>query len=188
MTLILKILCRAGIELRSLFIIAILKVLQGTLITRISWKCRIYGWITFMTVPTNISIGKGCMLGRNLFFGTSKDAKIILGENSSVNTGAHIVATSGIEIGRDTAIAEYVSIRDQNHRFSDPKKPVRTQGFEGSPIKIGKDVWIGRGVFIGPGIEIGDGAVIGANSVVTRNIPPYAIAVGAPARIVGKRE
>ena len=188
MTFVLKVLCRAGIELRSLLIISLLKMLQGTLITRISWKCKVNGWITFSTVPTNISISKDCMLGRNLFFGTSKDAKIILGENSSINTGTHIVAISGIKIGKDTAIAEYVTIRDQNHRFSDPKNPICSQGYETKPITIGNDVWIGRGVFIGPGIEIGDGAVIGANSVVTTNIPPFAIAVGAPARIVGSRQ
>jgi serine acetyltransferase len=186
--LLLRILCRAGVELRSLLIVSVLKVFQGTLITRVSWKCRIYGWLHLCTVPTNIEIGKGCTLGRHLFFGTSRDAKIVLGENSLVNNGTHIVALTGITIGRDTRIAEYVSIRDQNHRFSDRGKLVRSQGYESSPISIGNDVWIGRGVFIGPGIEIGDGAVIGANSVVTRSIPPYSIAVGAPARVIGKRQ
>jgi acetyltransferase-like isoleucine patch superfamily enzyme len=182
MTWLLKVLWRIGIESRSFLIVSLLKALQG------SWRCRIYGWIRFLTVPTNIEISRGCVLGHHLFFGTSREAKIILGENTSVNTGAHIVAIHGIEIGRDTAIAEYVTIRDQNHRFSDPGAPIRTQSFEGSPIKIGNDVWIGRGVFIGPGIEIGDGAVVGANSVVTQNIPAYSIAVGAPARVIGKRE
>jgi acetyltransferase-like isoleucine patch superfamily enzyme len=187
MTLLLKIVWRAAVNFRSLLMVSFLKLLQGVLITRISWDCRIYGWITFMTIPANIEVGKGCSLGRNLFFGTAKDARIILGDNSSINTGAHIVAVRGIEIGHDTAIAEYVTIRDQNHRFSDPDKLIRAQGFEASPIRIGNDVWIGRGVFIGPGIEIGDGAVIGANSVVTTNIPPYSVAVGAPARVVRRR-
>lgn len=54
-------------------------------------------------------------------------------------------------------------------------------------IQIGNDVWIGEGVFIRRGVEIGDGAIIGARSVVTRDVPPYAIVAGSPAKIVRYR-
>jgi acetyltransferase-like isoleucine patch superfamily enzyme len=54
-------------------------------------------------------------------------------------------------------------------------------------IQIGNDVWIGEGVFIRRGVEIGDGAVIGARSVVTRDVPPYAVVAGAPARLIRYR-
>ncbi len=47
---------------------------------------------------------------------------------------------------------------------------------------IGNDVWIGHGAFISPGVTIGDGAIIGAQSVVTRDVPPYAVVAGVPAR------
>jgi len=56
---------------------------------------------------------------------------------------------------------------------------------------IGNDVWIGTRVIILPGVEIGSGSVIGAGSIVSRSIPPYSIAVGAPAKVIrtrGKRE
>ena len=52
---------------------------------------------------------------------------------------------------------------------------------------IGNDVWIGQNVTIMPGVHIGDGAIIGTNSVVAKDIPPYAIAVGNPCRVVRKR-
>lgn len=55
------------------------------------------------------------------------------------------------------------------------------------PINIGNDVWIGDGVFVKNGITIGDGAIIGARSVVTKDIPPYAIAVGSPAKVIKYR-
>jgi virginiamycin A acetyltransferase len=58
---------------------------------------------------------------------------------------------------------------------------------ERKKIKIGNDVFIGANVTILDGIEIGDGAVIGAGSVVSKNIPPYSIAVGSPIRIIKKR-
>ena len=57
------------------------------------------------------------------------------------------------------------------------------------PVKVGNDVWIGQGVSIvrKPGLTVGDGAVIGAGAVVTKSVPPYAIAVGVPARVVRYR-
>lgn len=59
------------------------------------------------------------------------------------------------------------------------------------PIKgdtvIGNDVWIGQNATIMPGVHIGDGAIIGANATVASDIPPYAIAVGNPARIIRRR-
>jgi virginiamycin A acetyltransferase len=52
---------------------------------------------------------------------------------------------------------------------------------------VGNDIWIGQNVTIMPGVHIGDGAIIGANSVVASDIPPYAVAVGNPCRVVRKR-
>ncbi len=52
---------------------------------------------------------------------------------------------------------------------------------------IGNDVWIGHGAVITPGVQIGHGAVIGANAVVTKNVPPYHVVGGVPARFISKR-
>jgi hypothetical protein len=54
-------------------------------------------------------------------------------------------------------------------------------------ITIGNDVWIGNGAMILPGVEIGDGAVVGAGAVVTKNVPPYAVVGGCPARLIRYR-
>jgi acetyltransferase-like isoleucine patch superfamily enzyme len=54
-------------------------------------------------------------------------------------------------------------------------------------VTVGSDVWIGANCYIKDGVDIGDGAIIGAGAVVTKNIPPYSIAVGAPAKVIKKR-
>jgi acetyltransferase-like isoleucine patch superfamily enzyme len=127
------------------------------------------------------------MIGHDVFFSARQGCEIRIGNGCTLNSGCHVVAICGIEIGDHTLIGEYCSIRDQNHDFSEANIPISHQGFDGVPIFIGRDVWIGRGVFIGPGVRIGEGAVIGANSVVTRDIPAFSVAVGAPARVIRTR-
>ncbi len=151
---------------------------------RLGSGCRIYGRIRFGSAGRGIEIGHRCMLGADLFFSVSRDARLVIGDGVSINTGGHLVACERIEIGEGTAIGEYVSIRDQNHRFGAGGSPVSTQGYSSAPITIGRNVWIGRGCFIGPGVDIGDGAVIGANSVVTKSIPAMTVAVGSPAKAI----
>ena len=56
------------------------------------------------------------------------------------------------------------------------------------PVTIGNDCWIGRRAIIMPGVKIGDGCVIGANSVVSKDIPPYSVAAGVPARVIKTRK
>ena len=72
--------------------------------------------------------------------------------------------------------------------FSDPEMLIHEQGMIGLGIKIEDDVWIGAGAIILDGVTIGRGSVIGAGAVVTKNIPPYSVAVGVPARVIKKRE
>ena len=74
-----------------------------------------------------------------------------------------------------------------NHIFTDKSKPIWQQGETAQGIKIGNDVWIGTNVKILDGVKIGDGSIIGAGSVVTKDIPPYSIAFGSPAKVKKQR-
>jgi acetyltransferase-like isoleucine patch superfamily enzyme len=106
-----------------------------------------------------------------------------------------------VKIGKYTSIASGVMIMLADHRtdtvssypFSFLRRywPSCPDGFQDhiskGDVEIGNDVWLGTDVFISSGVTIGDGAVVGAKSVVTSSVPPYAIAVGAPARVVRYR-
>lgn len=126
----------------------------------------------------------------------------IIGEHTYVVPGSTIV-DSRTRIGKFCSIAKNVSIGTSMHpvhaltthpaswRGEDgelsipPEKRVVFQNTR--PVHIGNDVWIGLNVAIMDGVSIGDGAVIGAGAVVTKDIPPYAIAVGVPARVIKYR-
>ncbi|MEM0985411.1 MAG: acyltransferase [Pseudomonadota bacterium] len=127
-----------------------------------------------------IRIGCGAMIGHDVHFQTSRTSRITIGDRVSLNTGCHLVASEAISIGDNVAVGEYVSIRDQEHKFM-PGTGVRDQGFKIAAIKIGANVWIGRGAYIGPGSDIGPGSIIAANSVVRGVFPEHVLIAGAPA-------
>lgn len=175
-------------EIKSLIRFSGFRLTQGIFFKKIGNRTKIYGKIRFGSAHGNISIGKSCLLNEGLFFAANRKASIIIGDYCSLQIGTHVISVYGITIGDNTRIGEYVSIRDQNHNFADKDKPIREQGFTGSPITIGKDVWIGRGAIIMPGVILGDGCIVGANSVVTKSFEPYSIIVGVPAKFLKKRD
>lgn len=93
-----------------------------------------------------------------------------------------------IKIGQDCLIASHTSIYANNHNYKDPHRKIKAQGHTYLGITIEDDCWIGTGARIMDGVTIGQGSVIGAGAVVTKNIPPYSIAVGVPAQVVGRRQ
>jgi maltose O-acetyltransferase len=87
-----------------------------------------------------------------------------------------------VYLGSNVLLAPKVQIYTAYHPV-DPE--IRKSGLEmAAPITIGDNVWIGGGAIICPGVTIGDNTTIGAGSVVTKNIPPNAIAVGNPCRVI----
>ncbi len=143
---------------------------------------RFYGPIQFSHLPCRIALGRDCVLGENLLLAPGRHATIIVGDESSINRGSVLVASERITIGKRVAIAEYVSIRDQEH-IHIPGKGVRDQGFTVAPVEIGDFSWIGRNSYLGPGTKIGSNCIVGANSVVRGEFPDGVLIAGAPATI-----
>ena len=127
-------------------------------------------------------IGKPVDKGFRLFppFYTNCGKNITLGKGIFINTGCHFQDQGGITIGDGTLLGNDVVLTTMNHDF-DPDQRTTTYP---APIVIGKKVWLGSSVTVVPGVTIGDGAIIGAGAVVTKDIPPYTIAAGVPARVI----
>lgn len=107
---------------------------------------------------------------------------IKIGDNFFANHNLVMLDCAEIRIGNNVFVAPNCGFYTAGHPL-DAKE--RNSGLEyARPITIGNDVWIGAGVHILPGVTVGDGVVVGAGSVVTKDIPPYSLAVGNPCRVI----
>jgi len=112
--------------------------------------------------------------------------RVELGDKVGFNFGCYVNGFGGLVIGDRTIIGPYTMIHTANHEMS-TDRPIPDQGWDLGPVTLGADCWIGMGVCIVPGVTIGEGSVIGAGSVVTRDLEPYSVAVGNPARAIRSR-
>lgn len=145
--------------------------------------------VTLIADPSgsSIEIGSGTWLHYHCVIRTF-GGWIRMGENCSVNPFAILYGHGGLDIGNNVRIAPQVVIAPMNHVYKVPDVPIWQQAVTGKGINIEDDVWIGAGAIVLDGVKIGNGAVIGAGAVVTKDIPPYSIAVGVPAKVIKKRE
>ena len=114
-------------------------------------------------------------------------SRMSIGDHSYINRGCCLYGSSlpGVEIviGNDVALGPHVKIFTASHDYStyDLKDTAAS-------VRVEDNAWVGGGSILLPGVTIGRGAVIGAGSVVTRDIPPFSVAAGNPARVVGSRD
>jgi acetyltransferase-like isoleucine patch superfamily enzyme len=137
-----------------------------------------------ITLGPHVTVALGAIVQGNVSLGehTSVQAYSVL-----VGYGSMETPSGPIRIGSNVRIAPHVMMIAANHVFANPDKPIRRQGLDHAPIVVEDDVWIGGRANVIAGVTIGRGSVIGAGAVVTRDIPPYSIAVGVPARVIRTR-
>lgn len=143
----------------------------------------------------NVTIGDNFQSGKRLkirtfdqWQGETFHPQIRIGNNVCVQSDCHISAINSVTIEEGVLIASFVYISDHahgNNAYTDlTVSPLSRPLFSRGGVHIGRNAWIGEKSSILPGVTIGEGAIIGANSVVTKDIPPYSIACGAPARVI----
>ena len=127
-----------------------------------------------------IKIGKGSFISKNTYFMTPKMFEI--GEHSDINRGCLIDARGGIVIGNSVSISHKVNIVTGGHYPN-------SRNFQGKymPVRIEDYVWLGIGCTILQGVVVGKGAIVCAGAVVTKDVEPYDIVGGVPARKIGSR-
>ncbi len=138
-----------------------------------------------MTFGEGFTTGYRC---RFELFGENGEVTLRFGRNCKLGDQVHIAASQSVEIGDDCLMASNIYISDTNHGDGTdaPMTPPDSRPLSSDPVSIGNCVWLGEAVAVLPGSKISDGCVIGAHSVVKGEIPPYTVAVGAPARPVKK--
>ena len=160
--------------------------------------------------PERIRLGNGVRIASQALLraNTEQDTGIRIDDHSTVHESALIAANRGhvaigrhswigpfclvygngdVSIGSNVLIAAHSSINTVSHHFDRCDIPINDQGIYCDPVTIEDDAWIGMNAVILQGVRIGKGAIVGAGAVVTRDVPPWSIVMGVPARIVSQR-
>jgi acetyltransferase-like isoleucine patch superfamily enzyme len=160
---------------------------------------------SFVSKRRNHYIGARFKRGRRVVLG---DGLLYIGDNVTINDYARIMpynaaisicdgvfiqafctllAGDYISIGRNVLIGPHTVIVSANHRFDRLDIPIIQQGLKCAPIAIDDDCWIGASSVVLAGVKIGQGSIVGAGSVVTKNVAPYSIVAGNPAKLIRER-
>ncbi len=161
------------------------------------WRYRFaqFGRYSTIAYPHRIHGHRGIRIGQRVSiwpnarleaFNTGNgDTRIVIGDGCAIQPHVHIGAAESVRIGRGVLMASYVYITDHDHDWTDPENPVISNDrLIVAPVTIGDFVWLGERVMVLKGVTIGDRSIIGAGSIVTKDIPAYTLAVGAPARVI----
>ena len=164
-------------------------------------KCKIifssFGNHSSVNSPLRIDGGKNIIIGSDVVvqyktwlgalpLTSSEKAQLIIEDGAIIGHFNHIFATQKIIIHKKVLTADKVYISDNLHGYEDIGRPVVDQPIvQNGQVEIGEGSWIGENVSI-LGANIGKHCVIGSNAVVTRDIPDYCVAVGAPAKVIKK--
>lgn len=140
-----------------------------------------------------IVFGDRCTVGRfatirptNVLLGLPGDG-LKMGDHSNIGPYAFIGCSGFIEIGSHVMMGPRVSLLAENHNFARTDISIKAQGVTRSFIKIEDDCWLGANCTVLAGVTVGRGSIVAAGAVVTRDVPPFSIVGGVPARILKSR-
>lgn len=173
-------------------------VLMHPVRTRPRWYLRLFqflyvrrgkGSVIYRSVRRDIVPFRKCEIGSYTVvesFSLLNNAvgDLLIGSYSRIGMGNTVIGP--VHIGDYVHIGQHVLISGLNHCYENVNLSISEQGVEVELVSIANNVWIGANVVILPGITIGEHSVVGAGAVVTKNVPPFTVVVGNPARIVKK--
>jgi acetyltransferase-like isoleucine patch superfamily enzyme len=136
-------------------------------------------------IGDNVAIGPYCVIKASLLSHLGKGFHI--GRHSSLDAYSFVGAGGGVWVGDRVIMGQHISFHAENHNFELVDRPIREQGITGRGIVIDDDCWVGSNVTFLDGVHVGTGSVIAAGAVVTKDVPPYSVAAGIPARVINTR-
>lgn len=147
--------------------------------------------VTFQS-PDTIHFGQDVSIGKHSYFlplkkyaGIKYTPQIVIGNRCHIGIRNSFACINRIEIGNDVLFAGYVHITDHSHGYEDCTKPINGQPLiSKGPVIIEDQCWLGFGAEVLSGVHIGKHSVVAARAVVTKDVPPYSIVAGNPARII----
>ena len=147
--------------------------------------CRFLG--RDLELEGHVELGDFCRVREAVKLRARPEAKIIIGDRCLLSWNVIIESGELVEIHDQVGLAEYSIIRDGTHLIYGTEANWRFTPNYYKPVIIEESAWIGSGAYISKGVRVGKGAVIGVGSVVTRDVPPFEVWVGAPARFLRHR-
>lgn len=133
-------------------------------------------------------IGKRVVFYPTVWISIAKEGKLVIEDDVDLALGVLIAVSAKVYIGARTLIGFHTQILSSNHNIPKGRGKIFTAGRTPKDIIIEKDVWIGANCIILPGVTIGEGAVVAAGSVVTKDVLPFTIVGGCPAKLIRERE
>lgn len=154
-----------------------------SIVLRDRWKKKLINfYLKFFNFNASIYLARKSVIASNcsIGYGTRINGRVVLKGAGDVTIGRYCAVGYGVKIITSNHDHRYINLQFYLQKKIGATVPhINCKG-----IEIGHNAWIGDSVIILPDVKIGNGAVIGAGSIVTKDIPPYAIAVGNPARII----
>jgi acetyltransferase-like isoleucine patch superfamily enzyme len=137
-------------------------------------RCIIEGELFVFAHGGEIEIGDWCYVGPNSRIWSG--CKITIGNRVLISHGVNIFDNLTHPIDPEARHKQFVDIYRSGH-------PAEID-LDDRPVSIGDDCWLGAGCIVGRGVTLGEGAIVGAGSVITKDVPPFTIVAGNPARII----
>jgi acetyltransferase-like isoleucine patch superfamily enzyme len=152
-------------------------------------NCEIQGLSKYgITIGRHVTVGRYAMIRPSGYYGREIGEGLRVGDDSNIGPYSYIGCSGFIEIGKEVLMGPRVNLLAENHIFERADKTIRSQGVKREKIHIQDNCWLGGGCTILAGIEVGYGSVVAAGAVVTKNVPPYSIVAGVPAKIIRSRK
>jgi acetyltransferase-like isoleucine patch superfamily enzyme len=133
-----------------------------------------------------IDIGTGVFIGRGTIL-SCKNGDILVDDHANIGFNCEIFSGGRVRLGKHALVAAYTYLVGGDHTYDRTDLPVLHQSRVARGIEVADNVWLGAHVVVADGVTIGRDAIVGAGSVVRKEIPPFTVAAGVPARVVRDR-